>query len=207
MSLFVPECLEEVQTAGSHRHCDDLCLTHFSTAKGLSRGKKARGKNTPHIHMFYISASVGEDDISFLTPSHLKRANSICTPSCFSSCPHPPQCFTPSSGTLLFDYLLLANVVHFHTAVVIEWEENSLSKLVVEVPVGFSNKMYTLLKKNQRLSEYVVSSGTCVSHGGWCVTLLHLDAMLIKQCILHKNPQLGLQKMSSCGSDLMTSLA
>lgn len=44
MSLFVPECLEEVQTAGSHRHCDDLCLTHFSTAKGLSRGKKTRGK-------------------------------------------------------------------------------------------------------------------------------------------------------------------
>lgn len=88
MSLFVPECLEELQEAGSHPHRDDLCLTHLSTVKRVSIQKKRRRrrrekKNALNIHMFCISACMGEDDISFLSPSHLKRANSICTPSCF----------------------------------------------------------------------------------------------------------------------------
>ncbi len=45
--------------------------------------KKKEEVKKDAIHMFCISACMGEDDISFLTPSHLKRANSICTPSCF----------------------------------------------------------------------------------------------------------------------------
>lgn len=53
MSLFVPDCLEELRAAVSHPHCDDLCLTHLSTVKRVSIRKK---KDAPHIHMFCISA-------------------------------------------------------------------------------------------------------------------------------------------------------
>lgn len=89
MSVFVPDRLEELQAAGSHPRCDDLCLTHHSTVERVSVRKEIRGERKKkkddalHIHMFCISACMGEDDISFLTSSHLKRANSICTPSCF----------------------------------------------------------------------------------------------------------------------------
>lgn len=85
MSLVVPECLEELQTAVSHPYGDDLCLTHLSTATSVSTGGKkgGAGGDALHVHMFCISACMGKDDISFLSPSHLKRANSICTPSGF----------------------------------------------------------------------------------------------------------------------------
>lgn len=83
-SQFASECLEELQAAVSHPHGGDLCLTHLSTVKRVSiRKRKEKKKDSLHIHMFCISACMGEDDISFLTKSHLKRANSICTPSCF----------------------------------------------------------------------------------------------------------------------------
>ena len=44
MSVFVPECLEELQAAGSHPRCDDLCLTHHSTVERVSIQKEIRGE-------------------------------------------------------------------------------------------------------------------------------------------------------------------
>ena len=78
-----------LQAAGSHPRRGDLRPTDLCTVrqsqhiKENEREGRERKKDALHIHMFCISAGMDEDDISFLSPSHLQRANSICTPSCF----------------------------------------------------------------------------------------------------------------------------
>lgn len=53
MSVFVPDRLEELQAAGSHPRCDDLCLTHHSTVERVSVRKEIRGERKKKKMMLF----------------------------------------------------------------------------------------------------------------------------------------------------------
>lgn len=112
MSLFVPECLEELQTAGSHRHCDDLCLTHLSTGKKSQHRKKKKqgGKKrcSSTFTCFVFLPAWAKMTFHFLPQVISKGLIQFALQAVSNPAHTPLNVSLPSSGTLLFGYLLLA---------------------------------------------------------------------------------------------------
>lgn len=114
MSLFVPECLEELQTAGSHRHCDDLCLTHLSTGKKSQHRKKKKKKQggkkrcSSTFTCFVFLPAWAKMTFHFLPQVISKGLIQFALQAVSNPAHTPLNVSLPSSGTLLFGYLLLA---------------------------------------------------------------------------------------------------
>lgn len=131
MSLFVtPECLEDLHTAGTHPRRDDVCL---------QRKKKRKEKSSSHSHVLYFwlygrrwhLISYAKVISKGLIQFALQAVSNHAFPGYII-------------WTSLFDELLLANGGGGATLTQL------LLKMSVELPVGFHNRMHTLLKKKKK---------------------------------------------------------